>query len=587
MTATAIIQARMGSSRFPGKVLKPLMGKEVLWHIVHRLKKSRNVTNIVVATSTEPSDDALESYCTQEGIACIRGPLDNVLARYVAAVDAYPADYIVRITGDAPLIDTETIDRIVETLARAGADRIKNDPRPSIHCGFEVVSNALFRSLSTDYGDLPAAQEHVTGYLGQRPELGKATPFTFEERHLIDNVHASIDTPADLHFFEKLYQQANTPAGDLDAADAVAILTAQPELLSINASVRQKTVDERTRRMLFITEAGGPVGMGHLARTLALAECSRTYFSYGVTIACLGETAAKVASDQGFSVRRLPPRPVAHDIETILAESPYDALVIDVRDGLTAADLKALRQKHAIPIALIDDAGDRITQADISFLPPTPQVKSLDWDKAGCKAKAGWQWLVLPAKRDGVLSPPPEEKRDVLISFGGSDPFGLTERVAKLLAEQPSDFKVSVLLGPNFENLNERQSQLQKLLPNAQILPPSDDMASLFLAHDAVITAYGITVFEALAHGCAVAFMPHSKDDAEASQAIATEGCAVSLGLHGDIDDPSLSVALRAFLGRSKDFAHMGEIGKRLFEDDSCQRIIKEIGTMFDCSKPD
>ena len=114
----AIIQARMGSSRLPGKVLMPLVGKPVLWHIIHRLRKSRTVDVIAIATSDRPDDDALVEFANREDIPLIRGPVDNVLLRYAKAAEELDPDVIVRVTGDAPLIDPATVDKLVEKLIR-------------------------------------------------------------------------------------------------------------------------------------------------------------------------------------------------------------------------------------------------------------------------------------------------------------------------------------------------------------------------------------------------------------------------------------------------------------------------------------
>ena len=96
----AIIQARMGSTRLPGKVLMPLSGKPVLWHIIHRLRKCRMVDVVAIATSDQPCDDPLVEFARNEGVELVRGPEDNVLQRYALAAEKLAPDYIVRVTGE-------------------------------------------------------------------------------------------------------------------------------------------------------------------------------------------------------------------------------------------------------------------------------------------------------------------------------------------------------------------------------------------------------------------------------------------------------------------------------------------------------
>src|SRR5579863_6109788 len=124
----AVVQARMGSSRLPGKVLMPVAGKPMLWHILHRLGQCRSVDSIAVATSTDPRDDAIEKFCVEEGVACVRGPLQNVLERYRLTADQTGAQTLLRVTGDAPLIDPGIIDYLVFGMTEAGADFVQLKP---------------------------------------------------------------------------------------------------------------------------------------------------------------------------------------------------------------------------------------------------------------------------------------------------------------------------------------------------------------------------------------------------------------------------------------------------------------------------
>ena len=113
MRIVAIVAARMSSSRLPGKVLDILAGKPALQHIHERLLECRLIDEIVIATSQEPSDDAISEFCQNRHLPCYRGSLDDVLERYYQAAGKYKADVIVRITGDCPLIDPVIVDAVV------------------------------------------------------------------------------------------------------------------------------------------------------------------------------------------------------------------------------------------------------------------------------------------------------------------------------------------------------------------------------------------------------------------------------------------------------------------------------------------
>src|SRR5580692_5357799 len=121
----AVIQARMGSTRLPGKVLKPVAGKPLLWHIVHRLKASRLIEDIAIATTTNPRDEAIVEWGAVEGIPVVRGPEDDVLARFARAAEVLDADIVVRVSSDAPFIDPGFVDHLIAAMIAQGGDYVQ------------------------------------------------------------------------------------------------------------------------------------------------------------------------------------------------------------------------------------------------------------------------------------------------------------------------------------------------------------------------------------------------------------------------------------------------------------------------------
>lgn len=162
----AIIQARMSSSRFPGKVLEPLMGLPMIAFMARRVQQARRVDQVLVATSTDPSDDALAQALQTHGLACVRGSLNDVLDRFHQAATSAQADHVVRLTGDCPLIDADLIDRALSLLAESSADYASNINPPSYPDGLDVeaFTMAALRGAWTN-AKLPSEREHVTLYL--------------------------------------------------------------------------------------------------------------------------------------------------------------------------------------------------------------------------------------------------------------------------------------------------------------------------------------------------------------------------------------------------------------------------------------
>src|SRR5262249_14078747 len=120
----ALIQARMGSTRLPGKVLRPVAGQPLLWHIVHRLKSCRLLEDIAVATSSNPADDAIVDWCSGHGITVVRGPENDVLAAHARAAEKLDADIIVQASCDAPFVDAGLVDHLVATLIEQDGDYV-------------------------------------------------------------------------------------------------------------------------------------------------------------------------------------------------------------------------------------------------------------------------------------------------------------------------------------------------------------------------------------------------------------------------------------------------------------------------------
>jgi spore coat polysaccharide biosynthesis protein SpsF len=215
MRVGAIIQARFSSQRLPGKVLRPLCGKPLLSHLVGRMRRCTVLDLICVATSSEPSDDAVAEFCAQTEIACHRGPLDDVLARFHGATRRFKLDGIVRLSGDSPLLDPALVNQAVKLFRRGDWDLVTNVQIRSFPKGqsVEVVSaGALARAA--DKARAAADREHVTPFLYAHPEL-------FRIRNLVARVarptlQLSIDTAEDFARIEAILTAAGARADRLD-----------------------------------------------------------------------------------------------------------------------------------------------------------------------------------------------------------------------------------------------------------------------------------------------------------------------------------------------------------------------------------
>lgn len=195
--ALCIIQARMGSTRLPGKVIMKVRGIPLLAYLISRVKQSRLIDKIVVATTTNPEDMVIVRLCGNLRISCFRGSSEDVLSRYEACAKEYP-EYgsIVRITGDCPLIDPEIIDRVIACFQEENYDYVSNTIQPSYPHGMdtEVFSRKALEEAALR-ATLPSEREHVTPYMSKKRQFRKkniAAPSDFY------SVRLTVDHPEDL-----------------------------------------------------------------------------------------------------------------------------------------------------------------------------------------------------------------------------------------------------------------------------------------------------------------------------------------------------------------------------------------------------
>jgi spore coat polysaccharide biosynthesis protein SpsF len=193
----AIIQARVGSTRLPGKVLKLLAGRPVLDHVVRRVRAATGIDEVVIATSTLPADDAIAEFCGREGWPCHRGSESDVLSRYAEAAAASRADIVVRVTSDCPLFSPRILEAMLARFDPSTMDYLStNLPERTFPVGLdcEVMRADALLEAARDASD-PYDREHVTPYLYRNPARFRIAGFACEPdlRHL----RITLDTPED------------------------------------------------------------------------------------------------------------------------------------------------------------------------------------------------------------------------------------------------------------------------------------------------------------------------------------------------------------------------------------------------------
>jgi spore coat polysaccharide biosynthesis protein SpsF len=238
----AIIQARMTSSRLPGKVLVDLEGRPMLAQQLARLRRCRNLDEICIATTTNHTDDPIVELCRKEDVAWFRGDENDVLLRYAGAAAERQAELVIRITSDCPLVDPEVTDRVIGAAFEPDdrcdyvTNRERNYPRGLDTEVFFTDTLMRMERLATS----KPAREHVTWFCYRE----RADLFILREfNQSADNsdLRWTVDTPEDLALVRAIYAQSGIAERPLAYEELVAFVRARPELSAINAHVQQKS----------------------------------------------------------------------------------------------------------------------------------------------------------------------------------------------------------------------------------------------------------------------------------------------------------------------------------------------------------
>jgi spore coat polysaccharide biosynthesis protein SpsF len=571
----AVIQARMGSTRLPGKVLKPIAGKPLLWHIVHRLKACRLLEDIAVATSVNPADEAIVEWCNAQGVTVVRGPEDDLLARYAQAAEKLDADIIVQVSSDTPFVDAGFVDHLVATLIEQDGDYVQlEDGTECAHEGVDPFSRRALDRLMMDAAHDSCAREQVTGYFKLHPDFVKivrAKPYALLARK---GGRFTIDTPDDLAFIEALHARLDAKAGEASLADLLLLLEREPDLKAINAHMHQKQVRMSGGLALIRCDGGGKYGYGHVKRMVALARALRDREGIGAMFALNGsEDAAVPIRRAGFEVAMLRG---PSDLETLVDANSPDLLVLDGREGPSRPELEKLKRGIAVTAA-IDDGHERRLACDYAYYPPVPGAQALDWSGSHTLPRLGWEWALLGLNPNAASSRAPASRPTVLVAMGGSDPHGLTLRMAKALAVLDSVFRIRFVIGTGVKDATTVARGLVALKKNYETVEGADDLSIEYASADVALCAFGVTAYELAACGIPAIYLGLTPDHVASASAFADAGMGISLGLADKISDSEIARTVQWMLNKPAVRREMRGQGLALLDGQGAARIAADL----------
>lgn len=243
MKTIAIIQARMSSTRLPGKVLKIAAGRPLLERMVERVRRAKLVNEVWVATTTDPTDDELYSFCCEHQIPVYRGNLLDVLDRYYQLAKREDAGVIVRLTGDCPLIDPVLIDEVITAFLREKVDFACNRLPPPFSRTYPIgldIEVCNFSALEKAWKEAKEKheREHVLPYLYEVPGRFKVYQLNYSED--LSALRWTVDTPEDLELVQAIITHFDG-RNDFSWLDVLNLNRQKPDLFQVNASVKHKT----------------------------------------------------------------------------------------------------------------------------------------------------------------------------------------------------------------------------------------------------------------------------------------------------------------------------------------------------------
>jgi glutamate-1-semialdehyde 2,1-aminomutase/spore coat polysaccharide biosynthesis protein SpsF len=453
----AVIQARMGSRRLPGKSLAEIEGRPMLWHVIQRVKRATLIDRVVVATSTNPEDDAIEEMCRENCVPCYRGSENDVLDRFYIAARAEKASQVVRITADCPLIDPEVIDRVVRRFQRGDLDYASNAMVRSYPDGldtevfsFSALERAWHEATKT------SEREHVTPY--RRSEKFRTANVESDSASLYQHYRWTVDEAEDLEFIRAVYR-ALRGKDNFGMKDVLELIEKNPGLETMNSEI----VSNRGYYKSLFEEAHAAAAprrpIEKSKAWLARAEkvipgCSQT-FSKGSNQHVRGVAPIFLAKGKGCRVWDVDGNEYIDYIQGLLPN-----ILGYAHDGVNLAVAEQLAQGHSfsLPHPLEVELAERLTR----LIPCAEKVRFgkngsdatsgavraaralTGRERIACCGYHGWQdWYIGSTTRNAGV---PGAVRALTHTFVYNDLVSLQ----KLLNEHPGEFAAVIMEPVNF-----------------------------------------------------------------------------------------------------------------------------------------
>jgi spore coat polysaccharide biosynthesis protein SpsF len=494
----AIIIARLNSSRLPRKQLRFINGKPMIDHIIGRLREVKGIDQIILATGPKKENQDLAKHVQSVDVATYYDDdVNDVTGRIVRAGEYFNARFIVTVSGDCPLIDPSFIQSGITLLKESEADFVYIDylKNECLHEGIEFHTQKNWERLD-ELSSTWYHREHPGSVLKEEKDSftgAEITPEIDFQRH---DFRMSVDTRSDLFFMNQIYHELSSEDKIVDLHDVVRLVDKKPWLKIINAHVHQKTITEKSKIFLFITQASADIGLGHLSRCMALAtEFQESFGANSFFYVNSNPNTQKILEEQGFEFFAESEFGPQADVPSLLTKKKFSRIIVDVKRETLNESFGFLASTVPSSV-LIDIHPDEKFRGMLTIIPAV----NIDDKPNPPNCFKGKEYLIL--KREiqfwrntrNVAS-----SKHILVLSGGS---GIPDStLVKSLEIFENRVNIQFVIGP-FVTRKKFEDEMKKTnLSNYDITQSPEDIFSEISKAYIVLLPFGVTAYECLTIG--------------------------------------------------------------------------------------
>lgn len=467
--------------------------------VVERLQEINEIDEIVISTTNNLSDEPFEGYCQEKGIRIFRfdGDINDVVGRHYYAAKASVGDYMVVLSGDCPLADTDHIRKGLYMLAEGyDAVRAENWPEYMIE-GIEIMNRKAFDVLNKE-SRLPHEREHFSCIVENKLLDIKLGYNSLEEIFRGRHYRISVDNLADLRFMNVLYSELTSHGEKFDIKNALRLLKEKPELKNINAHIAPKKLNDKSFRILIKTEASESKGMGHIRRMTALGAYLNENRNNGIRFAVnLDDAATRFLEDRGYSYDYCIAE-TEEDIISAIKEYNAEILIVDIQkfDSKTPYDFERIKAVTCVKKIVVIDKYFDCHAVNLFILQGMQRNSVLKQIEGKGNILHGLEAVIVDDRIRNCKKV--EGGTNIVISFGGSDIHNLTTKIVKAIngMDLGREYQFNIVLGPYFKFIDELKNELKLFKYPYEIIINPKNIAEIFSRSILGIIYYGVTFYE-------------------------------------------------------------------------------------------